>query len=61
MEGNENVGFDLVTLYVPSILGVCRQEGFVPGKDQLGGMSNVYQLFDRGVEEGDGFIFPFAM
>lgn len=51
--------FDLIVLLVPSIIGRGIQEGFVPNKDSLGGMSSIYRdLFDR---DSIGFIFPYFM
>jgi NADPH-dependent methylglyoxal reductase len=51
--------FDLVTLLAPSITGASTQPGYIPTKDQLGGMSNIFKaLFDV---ETPGFVFPYIM
>ncbi|KAE8448353.1 hypothetical protein EG329_009597 [Mollisiaceae sp. DMI_Dod_QoI] len=58
----EELGFDLVTLCAPALTGRCIQEGFVPTKDALGGNGMVYrEIFDRGPDEGEGFMFPYIM
>ncbi|TVY84256.1 Ketoreductase [Lachnellula suecica] len=52
----EKPKFDLVVLLAPLIIGKSIQHGFVPTKDALGGMANIYKaIFD--VPE-PGFIFP---
>jgi nucleoside-diphosphate-sugar epimerase len=55
----EKPSFDLVVLLAPSIIGRFIQEGYVPSKENLGGMSNIYQnVFDV---EKPGFLFPYVM
>jgi hypothetical protein len=55
----EKPNFDLVVLLAPSITGKSIQHGYVPTKDGLGGMGNIYRaLFD--VSE-PGFVFPSFM
>jgi len=55
----EKRGFDLVVLLAPSITGRCIQEGFVPRKEALGGMGDVFRsVIDV---ERAGFMFPFIM
>jgi nucleoside-diphosphate-sugar epimerase len=55
----EKLSFNLVVLLAPSIIGRFCQEGYVPSKENLGGMSNIYQnVFDV---EKPGFLFPYVM
>jgi nucleoside-diphosphate-sugar epimerase len=55
----EKPDFQLVVLLAPLIIGKSIQHGYVPTKDSLGGMSNIYRaIFD--VSE-PGFIFPSFM
>jgi NADPH-dependent methylglyoxal reductase len=55
----EKLSFDLLVLLAPSIIGRSIQEGYVPSKENLGGMSNIYQnVFDV---EKPGFLFPYVM
>lgn len=62
MESEVDLGFDLVTLCAPSILGRSLQEGFVPERASFGGTALIYRnVFDRNPEEGLGFLFPFIM
>ncbi|KAF1991988.1 NAD(P)-binding protein [Aulographum hederae CBS 113979] len=58
-ERKGEVGFDLVFLLAPSIMGRSLEAGFKPSKTLLGGVSGVYrELFDR---ETVGFMFPYFM
>lgn len=62
MASEVDLGFDLIMLCAPSILGKSLQEDFSTSRLSSGGTALFYRnVFDRDVEVGLGPLFPFVM
>jgi NADPH-dependent methylglyoxal reductase len=61
-ESNGGLGFDVVMLLPPSIIGRSPQMGWKPSADALGGNGSVYRALFAGLgEEAVGSAFPIIM